>query len=228
MTQSLVNFTRERCPELADFLVNACATPLTFEEGAHPNTHSADNHIHLFELERWADHHSWIDLDYRTQFAELIFARWRGRLKGLWPYRASGYRFYLYEDLAPTVSAVAETAEGFPYPGEPTFVSSPRDIMARFAERSWAGVFDFEPWAVSREKLIAAVEANAGSISKPTAASLGLKVGQLRTTIEVMGLDGEVNRLRKRFKRRPAKFRTEADLPFRYHCYELRLPAGYR
>lgn len=223
----LPEFTRSRSQELADFLEECCVQPLSFE-GEHPNGHSAHNHIHLFELERCADHHAWIDLDYRTRFVEHIFARWRGRLKGLPPYREAGYRFYLYEDLAPTLSVVAETPYGFPYPGEPTFVDRPRDIMALYLERSWADNFDFEPWQFSHEIVLEAIEANKGSISKPSAETLGLKVGQLRTLIEQMGLDRRVNTIRKRFKRRPAKFREEEELPFRYHCYEMRLPAGYR
>ena len=88
---SIERFTRARCPELADFLDGCCARPLAFE-GPYPIAHSSHNHVHLWALEYWADHHAWIDLDYRVEFARLILERWRGRLKGLSPYREGGYR----------------------------------------------------------------------------------------------------------------------------------------
>lgn len=227
MTGSIIDYTRQRCPELGEFLENCCATPLAFE-GDHPNGHSADNHIHLWALEWWADHHNWIDLAYRVEFVEEIFKRWRGRLTGLPPYHAAGYRFYLYEDLAPTVSVVAETPFGFPYPGEPNFVGSIRDIMEIYLTRSWIKNFECEPWEIDEKRILKTVEKNAGSISKPTASALGLQVGKLRTLIEQMGLDDQVNQIRKRHKRRPAKFRDEDNWTHEYRVYEQRLPAGYR
>lgn len=223
----LHSFTAKRCPELAAFLESCCSQPLSFE-GDCPNYHSYLNHIHLWALEYWADRHAWIDLTYRTAFVELIFQRWRGRLKGLEPYRNSGYRFYLYEWMAPTVSVVAETPSGFPYPGKPIFVKSPRDVMRLFIDRSWAQNFDSEPWQIPRDKVLRVIETNSGSISKPSADALGLRVGALRTLIEQMGLDRQVNAIRKQFKRRPARFRVEPDPEFEFACYELRLPANYR
>lgn len=231
MKSKVAEFTKSRCPELAQFLDECCLTPLAFE-GDCPNAHSAHNHIHLWSLEWWADHHKWIDLDYRVAFVEHIFAAWRARLKGLPPYREAGYRFYLYEDLAPTVSVVAETPEGFPYPGEPQYVSCRRDIMALYADRSWTANFrdgpQGSPWEVSRQRILDTIAGNAGSIGKPSATALGLKTGRLRTLIEQMMLDREVNAIRKRFKRRPANFREDEDPPHRYRIYEKRLPARYR
>lgn len=227
MPAEVAGFTKARCPELAQFLDDCCSRPLTFE-GRCPNAHSAHNHVHLWSLEWWADQHQWIDLDYRIAFVEQIFTAWRGRLKGLPPYRDAGYRFYLYEDLAPTVSVVAETPEGFPYPGEPQFVPRPRDIMALYIERRWSANFQTAPWEVSRERILKTISDNSGSIGKPSATALGLKTGRLRTLIEQMMLDREVNAIRKHFKRRPAKFREDEELPFRYHIYEKKLPARYR
>ncbi|NNE24488.1 MAG: hypothetical protein HKN11_17950 [Rhizobiales bacterium] len=198
-------------------------------EGDHPNSHSAYNHIHLWALEWWADHHDWIDIDYRVEFVDLIFERWRGRLTGLWPYQEAGYRFYLYEALAPTVSVVAETPHGFAYDSETaTLVSSPREIMSLYENRSWGANFSFDPWDVSRDKILATVEKKRGSIGKPTAQALGLQTGKLRILIEQMGLDSEVNDIRKRHKRRPAAFRAEEDMPYQFSVYEMRLPARYR
>lgn len=224
---SLPAFTAQRCPELAEFLEVCCTRPLAFE-GEDPNYHSYLNHTHLWALEYWADHHVWIDLDYRTEFVEIILARWRGRLKGLAPYRQAGYRFYLYEWLSPTISVVAETPTGFPFPGEPQFVKRLNDVMALYVERSWAENFSSDPWRLSRQRILRAIEANKGSISKPSAEALGVKAGGLRILIEQMGLEREVNAIRKTFKRRPATFRGEPEEEMKYACYEERLPAGYR
>jgi hypothetical protein len=224
---SIENFTRTRCPELADFLAGCCIQPLAFE-GAYPLMHSSHNHTHLWALEYWADHHAWIDLDYRVAFVRFIFERWRGRLKGLEPYRQSGYRLYLYEDMAPTISVVADTPYGFPYGGTPHFVKDVREIMALYVGRSWRQNFSGEPWELKADHILAAVEQHSGSISKPTATALGVPVGKLRILIEQMGLENRVNAIRKKFKRRPAAFRADAPFDHRFKIYEQRLPAGYR
>lgn len=221
----LAKTIRNICPELATFLDKCCAAPLRFE-GDCPNLHSSHNHIHLWALEYWADRHDWIDLDFRTEFVEEILEQWRVRLKGLPPYRNDGYRVYLYEDLAPTVSVVAETAEGFPYPGEPTFVNLRRNVMELYVDRSWQSNFHFEPIEVDQESILKIVEANSGSISKPTANALGVKVGALRRLIEQMDLQREINAIRKKYKRRPAKF-SEHEHPHRYRIHEQLLRPGY-
>jgi len=224
---SIAKFTRTRCAELADFLHDCCVGPLAFE-GDLPNAHSAHNHVHLWALEYWADRHTWIDLDYRVDFAEHILDRWRGRLKGLAPYHHAGYRMYLYEDMAPTVSVVAETPFGFPYPDTPVFVNGTREIMALYVGRSWR--MNFAPLAdgVTRDQVLGTIERQAGSIAKPTAQALGLQVGALRTLIEHMGLEDRVNAIRKRYRRRPARFRADEAFAHSYRIYERRLPAAYR
>lgn len=221
-----VQFTDQRCPELADFLESCCCAPLSFD-GVHPLEHSSQNHIHLWCLEWWADRHAWIDLEYRLEFSKLIFRRWRERLKGLPPYNENGYRMYLYSGMAPSISVVAETKFGFPYGGEPTFVDEPKDIMALYLDRSWRSNFQFEAFDISHTDILAAIESTAGSIGKPTANKLGLKVGTLRKLIEEMSLGREVNDIRKKYKRRPAKFRPE-EYPHEYTVYEQKLPAKYR
>ncbi len=222
----LIAETRPRCRDLADQIEVVCEQPFSFD-GEHPNSHSAANHTHLWWLEYWADRLPWIDLGFRVACAETMLTRWRARLKGYAPYQAAGYRLYLYEDLAPTLSAVAETPFGFPYPGEPTFVDGPREIMALYAGRSWAEVF-LDADIPNDQQILAAVKANAGSIGRPTANGLGLKPGALRKLIENCDLQDEVNAIRKHFGRRPARFRDEERLPFSYRVYEERLPPGYR
>lgn len=213
---SILKMTQQRCPELAEFLESCCAAPLSFD-GDHPIRHSSQNHIHLWALEWWADHHSWIDLEYRTEFANEIFKRWRSRLKGMAPYQDRGYRLYLYEDTAPTISVVAETSVGFPYPGQPTFVDQRSKIMELYLGRSWRSRFEFEPFDISPELLLAQVEKASGSIGKPTANALGLKVGALRILIEQLGLQSRVNETRKKYKRSPARFGEEKY----FHEYQV-------
>lgn len=217
--------TKTRCPELAAFLEACCEAPLRFD-GDHPNQHSSHNHIHLWALEWWADHHAWITLDYRVRFVAEILNAWRGRLKGHAPYQADGYRLYLYEDMAPTLSVVAQTPFGFPYPGTPRFVGTATDIMTLYTGRSWRAQFEAGAQIPSAAEILRQVDKAAGSISKPTAQALGIGVGALRVLIEQMGLQSEVNALRKRYKRRPAQFRDEDSL-HSYRIYEQVLPAGF-
>lgn len=226
MSNSIIAETRRRCPELAEFLEDVCAQPLRFE-GSYANAHSAENHTHLWALEWWAERHDWIDLDYRVEFVEEIFARWRGRLKGLPPYRAAGYRVYLYQDMAPTVSVVANLPEGCPYGGRLTFVPQPRDVMAAYVGRRWSLNFKGD-WPIEPGRILDVIEHNQGSISKPSADMLGLPVSKLRILIEQMGLERRVNEIRKRYKRRPAKFHEEAYDNFELRIFEEIWPMGYR
>lgn len=219
-----MSFTHARCPKLARFLTACCETPLRFE-GDHPLMHSADNHIHLWALEYWADHHAWIDTAYRVRFAEAIFNRWRARLKGMRPYQERGYRLYLYADLAPTVSVVAETDAGCPYGLAEEFAPDMALVMGRYEGQSWAAHFSDADSGPTPEAVLKAVERQHGSISKPTAQALGMQVGHLRRFIEWFELGDEVNALRKRFKRRPAQFRDYVAAPL--VIWEERLPAGY-
>ena len=193
-------------------------------EGGHPLMHSADNHIHLWALEYWADHHAWIDTSYRVRFAQAIFDRWRARLKGMRPYQERGYRLYLYAGLAPTVSVVAETDTGCPYGLAEEFVPDLASVMRPYEGQSWAAHFS-EDGSLEPESVVKAVERHAGSIGKPTAQALGMQVGHLRRYIEWCELADEVNAIRKRYKRRPAQFREEVAAPL--VIWEERLPAGY-
>lgn len=218
----LLTETRRRCPELAEFLQGSMETPLRFED-VHPNMQSSHNHIHLWALEYWADRHNWIDLAYRVAFAEAIFARWRVRLTGNAPYLDRGYRLYLYEDMAPTVSVVAETDVGCPYgvvPADNTLA----EVMVPYTKRSWSAIFNAEG-GLTPERVLQVVERNKGSIGKPTAQALGLQVGHLRREIEWFGIGDEVNALRKTYKRRPVQFKEHYFAPNK--MWEQVLPARY-
>ncbi|MCY6382739.1 hypothetical protein [Hoeflea prorocentri] len=223
---SILEMTKQRCPELAGFLEGCCTAPLNFD-GDHPIEHSRHNHIHLWALEWWADHHSWIDLEYRLEFVREIFKHWRVRIKGMPPYQDRGYRLYLYEAMAPTISVVAETPFGFPYSGQPTFVAQRREIMELYLDRSWISNFDFEPFEFSGKALLDQIEKSSGSIGKPTANALGIKVGALRTLIEQMGLQSSVNEIRKKYKRRPARFSDEEEYLHKYRIHEQRIEPGF-
>lgn len=217
----LIAGTRARDRELAEWLEAVCESPLRFE-GDCPNLHSSENHVHLFHLEYAAERHDWIGLTYREQVAETILGRWQARLRGMRASLPAGARLYVYQDMAPTVSAVAETPAGYPYPGEPTFVDSPREIMALYVGRRWSENF-CPGGGPTPERIVAEVARHAGSIGKPTADALGMKVGVLRRAIEWFDLQEEVNALRKQAGRRPARFLAGEALPFRYSVYERRL-----
>lgn len=104
--------------------------------------------------------------------------------EGLPPYRAGGYRMYLYQDVATTVSVVAETPEGCPYGGNLEFFSSIREVMSIYVDRKWSDVFPSLDWPHSDERILTEIEKQSGSISRPTAEALGVSVGQLRKLIE--------------------------------------------
>lgn len=225
--RDIAAFTRERSRELFDYLEACSETPLAFR-GEYPITHSADNHIHLWMLEYLADTCPWITLAYRVAFAENVFGRWKQRLKGFAPYTQSGYRLYLYEDMAPTLSVVAETPYGCPYGGNPlTFVKSPADVMAAYTGRSWQSLFKGDARAPTAAKLLEIVDARKGSIGTPAAEALGMPSGALRKLIECMGIGNDVNAIRKRYRRRPAQFRQDHEIPYQVKIYEMTLPKGY-
>ena len=97
--------------EFTDYIADVAESELRFE-GEHPIEHSRYNHVHLFGLERCTRD---IDLSLKIQAVEYIFTRWKVRLKSYQPHNQQGFRMYLYEDFAPTISVVAETKFGFPY-----------------------------------------------------------------------------------------------------------------
>jgi hypothetical protein len=213
-------------PELAEYIEAIAEMELVFR-GDHPIEHSRENHQHLWKIEWLADDYPQIDLAIRRQAVEYIFKRWRARLKSFYPYRQSGYRLYLYEDSAPTVSVVAETPYGFPYSSRLQFASSMSEVLRPFIKRSWRARFASMPLAPDERSLLTAIEKAQGSIGTRAAQSLGLSVVELRKCIEWFEIGGQVNDLRKRFKRRPATFIDYDSLPFKYKIFELRLPANY-
>lgn len=222
-----LDYTRSKSREIADALERVCASRLEFE-GDYPLVHSSANHVHLWFLEQQADHAPWIDTEFRSRFIKLVLEHWRIRLKGMAPYRDRGYRMYVYEDAAPTLSVVAETDLGFPYRfGKPVQVERIEDVAALYANRSWRERFEFEPWELSPERILQVIEANQGSISKPSAQKLGLQVGKLRLLITQMDLGEDVNRLRKKFKRRPVDFSEHEKTQETWHVFERILPANY-
>jgi hypothetical protein len=223
--KDLLEYTKERSAELAEYLEWVSAAPLMFE-GDEPLRHSSYNHIHLWQLENLSDSYSWINTEYRAEFVEYVLEQWRRRLKGLKPYRERGYRMYVYEDFAPTVSVVAETDVGFPYSfGTPRFVGSIYEVVKLYEGRKWSRIFEGGARELRPDSILNIVEKHEGSIGSPTAQDLGIQVGTLRKIIANMDLGREVNAIRKRSKRRPADFsRVPGEF---WHVYERLLPAGY-
>lgn len=224
---NILKFTQQRSNELAEYLEFVASSPLSFE-GEHPIEHSSYNHIHLWKLEYLSKSHKWIDIEYKVEFINYIFEQWRRRLKGLSPYIDRGYRVYLYEDTAPTISVVAETNIGFPYEyGVPIFVNSVREILEIYESKNWSDNFSDLDWEVDEKHILNVIEHNKGSIGKPSANKLGLSVGKLRTLITNMGLDNSVNSIRKKYKRRPADFSKEQQYSENWHVFERILRGNY-
>lgn len=69
--------------------------------------------------------------------------RWRDRLPSYEPYQRDGFRLYLYEDTAPTVSMVAEKREGFPYKGcaDFRFVEDIAEVLRPYLVLPWSARF---------------------------------------------------------------------------------------
>ena len=224
--KDVIGYTRERSKELADYLEFVCQAKHSFE-GEHPLQHSSYNHIHLWKLEYEADYHDWINLEYKEAFVKAIFNFWRINLKQYAPYRTSGYRLYLYQDTAPTVSVVANTPIGCPYVGL-TPVDTMRDVLKTYEGVSWKENFNYNFEGPSHKKVLGIIEKNKGSISKPSAEALGVKVGELRNLIINMGLDYEVNHIRKKHNKRPADFSNDLFEEYSGVLWERILPPSYQ
>ena len=213
-------------PELREYVEAIAEMEFVFW-GDHPEAHSGENHEHLWKIEWLADDYPQIDLAIRQQAVEFIFERWRVRLKSFHPYRQSGYRLFLYEDVAPTVSVGAQSPHGFFYSDRLQFVSSIGDVLRPFTNRSWRARFASGLPPPDQRSLLSAIEKTQGSIGTRAAQSLGINVAELRKRIEWLEISGQINDLRKRFKRRPAKFVDHDLSPFKCKIFELRLPANY-
>ncbi len=216
---------RRKNRELADDLEDIAEQPLDFRD-AHPNGHSKRNHRHLWLLEYSADRDTAIDLPFRTAAVTYILNRWRDRLPGFEPYQRHGFRLYLYEDMAPTVSIVAETKDGFPYTGcaNFTFVDDISRVLRPYLDMPWQN--RFKSSGPKPETLFKELKRAEGSLAD-AAKALGMPLAKLRTTIENYGIAKDVNKIRKHNNRRPAQF---ADTDWRLAhtlIWEHRLPARF-
>ena len=218
-----------RSNDLAAYLDECARSPLAFN-GSDPLTHSSNNHIHLWYLECCAERQEWIDLEYKIEFVTYILQAWKQRIKGLPPYQSMGYRMYVYTDMAPTISVVAETEMGFPYRyslDNAKYVKDVSEVLRVYENHNWSENFSAD-WDIPPSKVLQTVELNKGSIGKPTASKLGVTVGELRRTIINMGLSFEVNGIRKKYKRRPADFSHEIGFEHQTLFYEVLLPPKFR
>ena len=204
--------------EFADYIASIAESELRFQ-GEHPIEHSRYNHVHLFGLGRWARENPRIDLKLKMQAVEYIFARWKVRLKSYQPYTRQGFRMYLYEDFAPTISVVAETKFGFPYGRQPVFVDSPMDILEIYENQDWNDFLQPN----KETAVLFAIEKSQGSIGTRAAQLIGLRAVELRKYIEWFEIGDQVNLIRKQFHRKPIQFLSYEDRFMRFKCYELRV-----
>lgn len=207
-TVDFIKYTRDHSAELADYLEQVCHAKFSFS-GEYPIQHSAHNHLHLWKLEYEAENNDWIDLDYKVGFVKTIMQFWRENLRQYEPYHTTGYMLYLYEDTAPTISVTAKTKYGFPYHSL-QLVDDIKKVLARYENLDWSDNFSFDFDSIYYEKkIIKVIEKYHGSIGKPSANALNIKVGELRKLIINLGLDWEVNDIRKKNKKRAADFSNE-------------------
>lgn len=214
---------RRRLPDIARFIEEMSEIDLRFR-GPEPLDHSRDNHVHLWAIEYAADSHREIDLAFRCAAIRHILARWTARLKGHAPYTTQGYRLYVYGDMAPTLSVVAETPRGCPY-GEVKLAPDIETVVRPYAGQSWSA--RFRPTAgLGPDRLLAAIDKEKGSLGA-TARRLGWSLAALRRDIERWEIAADVNRLRKRHGRRPARFADPIYLVPDTLFWERRLPPRY-
>jgi hypothetical protein len=208
--------------ELADYLEEIAEQPLDFRD-THPNGHSARNHQHLWMLEYAADRDPKIDLTFRCLAVRHILNRWRDRLPTYEPYQRDGFRLYLYEDMAPTVSIVAETKEGFPYQGcaDFTFVEDIEDVLRLYIDAPWSA--RFKGSGPKPDQVLKAIERAEGSLSG-AARALAIPLPEFRRIIEIFSIVREANTIRKRHTRRPATFADVEYMLPRTRIWEYRLP----
>lgn len=207
--------------EFAEYISAIAESDLRFQ-GEYPIEHSRYNHVHVFGLERCARENPCINLNLKTQAIEYIFARWKVRLKSYQPHTKEGFRMYLYEDFAPTISVVAETQFGFLYGGQAVFVDSPKEILEIYEDRDWNDFLQ----ASEETAVLFAIEKSQGSIGTRAAQLIGLRAVELRKYIEWFEIGDQVNAIRKQFHRRPARFLSYEDRFARFKCYELRVPSA--
>lgn len=217
---------RSRDRVFANYLEELAEQPLDFRD-KHPNRHSARNHQHLWLMEYTAERDASMDLAMRCAAVAFVLSRWRDRLVSYAPYQRDGYRLYLYEDLAPTLSVVAETPIGFPYEGcaQFTFVRDIADVLRRYVSVPWST--RFKGIGPTPDRVLKVVADEGGSLNR-SARALSMPLAELRRTIETYDLAREVNDMRKHNGRRPAHFfNVDFRLP-QTRIWEHRLPAGFR
>lgn len=214
---------RRRMPEVVRFIEETSEIDLHFR-GPEPLDHSRDNHVHLWAIEYAADRHREIDLAFRCAAIRHILDRWIARLKGYAPYAAQGYRLYVYGGMAPTLSVVAETPRGCPY-GQVKLADDIEAVVRPYVGQSWAARFR-PTGGLGPDRLLAAIDREEGSLGA-TARRLGWSLAALRHDIERWQIAPDVNRVRKRRKRRPARFADADDRLPDTLFWEQRLPPRY-
>tara|TARA_B100000315_G_C14424117_1_gene516985 strand:- start:161 stop:832 length:672 start_codon:yes stop_codon:yes gene_type:complete len=184
------------------------------------------NYEYFWYLESKACDHPEIDLAFRCGTVEYIRSLWRVRLKGYAPYRTTGYFLYMWESLAPKMEIMAFKPELLHFEPREVVVDSIEEMMRPYVDRPWDGLFDWSRPRPGPKDILHVIEKEKGSIGSRTAQRLGFKVGELRRDIGRWEIEGQVNCIRKKYHRRPAKFVNHYEAEWRRHYYEI-WPAKY-
>ena len=187
------------------------------------------NSYYLWWIEFAADRFPEIDLAFRCDIVSLIVETWARRLKGYAPYRSHGYIIVMWKTLAVKISVVSRNALGAGVRDPDAKVTTGlREFLAPLAKQHWRDHFaDTDGnWHTFEATLLDAIDKNHGSIGRSTCDRLGMSQVELRRVIENADIVKDVNRIRKRHGRRPAKL-----IPYRpprtTEYYEVWLEPGY-
>lgn len=221
---SVVERAARIAPELANWLKGLAAHPLCFE-GDTPLDQISKNYVRLWLTEFFAEEGDAVDLDFRVAATEWLIGCWSRRAR---PEVGSACLcFYVYDDLAPTLTVATESPKGFPFRSQER-VDSLEELLQPFCRRHWS-----ELWGsagVTSRRIYQAVEAAHGDIGRLVAQRLGLETGRLRRAIEWFGLGDEVNRIRTLHQRPVLRFRSlqsQASLySDRWRIYELKVTSS--
>ena len=221
--------SREISPWLGDFVEAVAWQDLSFSDPS-PIRNGSYNKMLLWVSEYLAETNSRIDVAYRCRMYRYITDVWKQRLKAYHPYQQDGYVIYMYDQAAPALSVREMTDEWEPeHEPEIRLIDRLEEFFKPFAKTRWSENFIGDGFS-RPDRLLEEISRAEGSIGKSVAQRLGLNMAELRHYIEWLGIQGEVNRIRKKHGRTPARFDTEypREGAIVNRMYVVTLPPFYR
>lgn len=226
-------FTRSINSGLADTIEEAAELKFDFSDAHDPEGYFANyrhhnNMVYFWFLEWAAEKHREIDLAYRCKATRFIIDRWKTRLRGYRPYHDTGFVLRIWETLAPKMEVLRNAPEHSRHE-KVRKVQTLEEMWAPYEGRPWSSVFDDDPYSpLIPDNILKIIEKEAGSIGKPTARRLGVSVAELRRQIGNWDIGDQVNRIRKKHRRRSVRFVAYDCAPNAdFRIYQEIWPPGY-